>query len=348
MSGVNSWLQRQRKGDLAELASHVGLKNYEAFKKPELELALDEYLGENSTQFASDPKLAPYYSSRARTIGSPVKRDSSSYADAPVEKLKVTKRRVIKAIEDVAPAPAPESEDEPAAAAGTSTALVQTPGRALSLASRIPLPATPADVANAVDRGTQVVKTRVASIYQESGITEATHATRESLSTVTSILFVISAFELWFLRPEVLPDRYAFTIPAISFLGTNDYPVLVPDLFLLLTSSFWSPTLLWLFTSTLLPTAVGYFFNLSVAHQSGRRTRASQQSPEYVVDPLTFSIVKALISFVVYGQKVTFGGWIDEESIARISSAVYGGYKGILVGTAITGLTSIYDAVLRK
>jgi hypothetical protein len=225
---------------------------------------------------------------------------------------------------------------------------VQTPGRALSLASRIPLPATPADVAQAVDRGTIALKKRASSIYKDSGITEATHATRESLSTVTSILFVISAFELWFLRPEVLPDRYAFTIPAIRLLGTNDYPVQVPDLFLLLTSSFWSPTLLWLFTSTLLPTAAGYFFNLSIAHQSGRRTRTTNPTPDYVVDPLTFSIVKALISYVVYGQHVTFGGWINEESIARVSSAIYGGYKGILTGTAITGLVSIYDAVLKK
>ncbi|KAI0134075.1 hypothetical protein BJ170DRAFT_183624 [Xylariales sp. AK1849] len=339
MSGANSWLQRQRKADLTELAQHTGLKNYESFKKPELELALDEYLGDNSAQFSSDPKLTNYYSSRARTVGSPVKRDS----DGPTERLKVSKRRIIKAIEE---APAPDSEEEPAT--GVSSALVQTPGRALSLAQRIPLPATPADVANAVDRGTLAVRNRVTSLYQESGITEATHATRESLSTVTSILFVVSAFELYFLRHEVLPDRYAFTIPAISLLGTKDYPVLIPDLFLLLTSSFWSPTLLWLFTSSVLPTAIGYFFNLSVAHQSGRRTRTHNPNPDYVVDPLTFSIVKALISFVVYGQKVTFGGWIDEESIARVSGAVYGGYKGILVGTAITGLISIYDAVLKK
>lgn len=192
------------------------------------------------------------------------------------------------------------------------------------------------------------MRNRVSSIYKESGITEATQATRESLSTVNSILFVVSALELYFLRFEVLPDRYAFTVPAIAFLGTKDYPVMIPDLFLLLTTSFWSPAFLWAFTSFILPTAVGYFFNLSVAHQTGRRTRSSSPTPEYVVDPLTFSIVKALISFVIYGQKVTFGGWVDDESIARISGAIYGGWKGILVGTAVTGIVSIYDAVLKK
>ncbi|KAI1806075.1 hypothetical protein F4811DRAFT_187930 [Daldinia bambusicola] len=338
MSGANSWLQRQRKTDLTELAQHTGLRNFESLKKPELELALDEYLAENSSTFSSDPKLANYYSSRARTAGSPFKRDAP---DGAVERLKVAKRRVTKAAEEII---TPESDDEPN---GTATALARTPGRALSLASRIPLPATPADVAEAVDRSTVAVRTHVASLYKESGITEATHATRESLSTVTSVLCAISAFELYFLRPEILADRYAFTVPAVSFLGTKDFPVFVPDMFLLLTSSFWSPALLWAFTSAILPTIAGYFFNLTINSNHGRSGRRSH-TPDSVVDPLTFSIAKALISYVVYGQGITFGGWIDETSIARINTAIYGGYRGILTGTAITAVLSIYDAVLRK
>ncbi|KAI2602086.1 hypothetical protein GGR54DRAFT_554545 [Hypoxylon sp. NC1633] len=340
MSGANSWLQRQRKTDLTELAQYTGLKNYESLKKPELELALDEYLAENSSTFSSDSKLANYYSSRARTVGSPVKKD----ADGPIEKLKVAKRRATKVAEEVIATP--ESEEEPIS---TTTAIARTPGRALSLASRIPLPATPADVAEAVDRSTVAVRTRVASLYKESGITEATHATRENLSTVTSVLFAISAFELYFLRPEILADRYAFTIPAIAFLGTKDFPVFIPDMFLLLTSSFWSPALLWAFTSVILPSVAGYFINLTLGSSNhGRVTRRTPPPQDSVVDPLTFSIAKALISYVVYGQGITFGGWIDETSIARINTAIFGGYKGVLTGTAITGIFSIYDAVLKK
>lgn len=238
------------------------------------------------------------------------------------------------------------SEEEPG---NTSTALAHTPARTLSLASRIPLPATPADVANAVDRSTIALRNRVTSAYNDSGITEVTHATRETLSTVNAVLVAISAFELYFLRPEVLADRYAFTIPAISFLGTNDYPVFVPDMFLLLTASFWSPALLWSFTSAILPSIAGYFVNMTTGQTHGRTTRrTAAATPEAVVDPLTFSIVKALISFVVYGQGVTFGGWLSDVSITRINSAVYGGYKGILAGAAISGIFSIYDAVLKK
>lgn len=68
-------------------------------KKVELELALDEYLAENTATFQSDPKLANYYASRARTIGSPVKKD----VDGSIDKLKVARRRVTKAAEEIIP-----------------------------------------------------------------------------------------------------------------------------------------------------------------------------------------------------------------------------------------------------
>lgn len=217
------------------------------------------------------------------------------------------------------------------------------------VAARIPLPATPADVARAVDHSTLAMRKRVSSIYQESGITEGAHATRDTLSTVTSVLFLVSAVELWHIRPEILASRFAFTIPAVGLLGTSDYPVYLPDMFLVLTSSFWSPALAWTLTSFVLPALFGYFFNLSASNNTVPRTRSKAHAlAEHVVDPLTFSIVKALVSYLVYAQGLTFGGLISETSIVRLNSAVYGGWRGILVGTAITGLVSVYDAVLKK
>ncbi|KAK3377886.1 cytochrome P450 [Podospora didyma] len=312
-----------------------------ALKKTDLELQLDEFLSENATQFENEPKLAPYFNTRARIAGSPVKREAPE--------LKVSKRRAtIKAAEDL-PVDTEEEETQPSS---TSSVLVRTPGRALSLAQRIPLPATPAELSQAVDRTSTAVRERVTSIYQDSGITEATQTARESLSTVTSVLFAIAAFELYSLRPELLPNRYAFTIPAVSFLGTSDHPVHLPDVFVLLTASFWAPALTWTLTSFVLPSLFGYFFNLSAAakaenHSSRGRPRATTQ-PEYVVDPLTFSIVKAVATYVVYAQGVTFGGWIDPVSVSRINSALYSGWKGVLTGAATTGVAAVYDAVLRK
>lgn len=151
---------------------------------------------------------------------------------------------------------------------------------------------------------------------------------------------------MYHLRKEVLPDRYAFTIPAFKPLGTPEYPVEVPDLFFTLTSRFWYPVLLWTFTSVIVPAFFGFYFNLSAAHSSGSRKRSSQ--PSFSVDPLTFSIAKAVITYVVYQQGVTFGGWVDQNSVARINSAIYGGWKGVITGAFISGVASFYDAVLRK
>lgn len=163
---------------------------------------------------------------------------------------------------------------------------------------------------------------------------------------MTSILFSIGAFELYHLRKEVLADRYAFTIPAISVIGSPDWPIELPDMFLLLTRSFWNPVLLWAFTSTVIPAFFGFYFNLSAAHSTGPRRKSNQS--DFVIDPLMFSIAKAVITYVVYQQGVTFGGWVDPLSVARINSAIYGGWKGVITGAFITGVASFYDAVLRK
>lgn len=232
----------------------------------------------------------------------------------------------------------------------TSTAVTRTPApsRTLSLARRIPLPGTPRDVVNAVDRGTTVVKNRVVSLYKESGITEVKDTARESLSTVTSILFLATAFEIFYLRPALLKNRYAFATPAFKAIGIRSFEMELPDFFLLVTSEFWSAALTWTATSLVVPALFGYFINLSTASHTTGRGRPKLNAIEYTVDPLTFSIVKALLTYVVYAQGATFGGLIDPFSAARINDAVYGGYAGVLVSTAVTALASLYDAVLRK
>lgn len=209
-------------------------------------------------------------------------------------------------------------------------------------------------MAQAVDRGTVAVRARVATLYQDSGLPEATQTTREWLSTVHSVVSAIALFELYRLRQEVLPDRYAFTVPAVGLLHTPEYPVHLPDMFALLTAAFWGPALTWAVTSVLLPGLGGYFFNLGVARQTagggggGRGRKAAAREAEYAVDPLMFSIVKAVVTYVVYAQGVTFGGLVSPASVARINGALYSGWKGVLVGTAVSGVSAVYDAVLRK
>jgi len=209
----------------------------------------------------------------------------------------------------------------------------------------VPLPPSPAVVAEAIDRRTQVLRSRVSDAFEESGVVEKAHATRESLSTVVSVQSLIILFELYFLRPELLADRYAFTIPAVTALKTSQYHVKIPDLFLLLTSSFWGPALLWAFTTFFVPLFAAYFVNLT----GKPKTRSSHNANfNYAFDPLTFNIVKALLTYVVFGQDVTFGGLVNLEHVARINSALFGGYQGALVGTAIGGLVTLYEAVIKK
>ena len=101
MSGVTYWLQKQRKGELVDLAKYVNMKeyvklhsnarprhskykhltvhllySYDNLLKTDLEVALEEHLRANSTKYAQDPKLEPYY--RRQAILSPVKRETGS------------------------------------------------------------------------------------------------------------------------------------------------------------------------------------------------------------------------------------------------------------------------------
>lgn len=58
--------------------------------------------------------------------------------------------------------------------------------------------------------------------------------------------------------------------------------------------------------------------------------------------------MKALITYAVYAQDVTFGGLVDLESVARIRSASAGGWQGIVAGAGIGILVTFYEAIIRK
>lgn len=198
---------------------------------------------------------------------------------------------------------------------------------------------------DAIDRRTAVVRSKVSSLYENSGVIEHAQATRETLSTVMSVEALIIAFEAYCLRKEVLADRYAFTVPAIKLLGTSSHAVKIPDMFLLLTSSFWGPAVLWSVTSFAIPLLASYFFNLTSKPRTGRSHTAHFH---YAFDPLTFNIVKALLTYVIFFQDYTFGGLVDLEYVARINSSLHGGPSSVLVGCAIGILVTFYEAIIKK
>lgn len=68
-------------------------------KKPELEVALDEYLSKNASQFSADQRLTPFYKKRAE--GSPIKKETPSILSDGETKVKQVRRRVTKAAEEI-------------------------------------------------------------------------------------------------------------------------------------------------------------------------------------------------------------------------------------------------------
>lgn len=70
--------------------------SYESLKKSDLETALDDFIAQHSDRLAKRSDLSSYFASRAKALGSPVKKESD------VEKtLKVAKRRVTKVAEEI-------------------------------------------------------------------------------------------------------------------------------------------------------------------------------------------------------------------------------------------------------
>jgi hypothetical protein len=183
-------------------------------------------------------------------------------------------------------------------------------------------------------------------------VTEGAHSVREILSSVVSIELLVLSIEAVGLGADVLPLRYAFTIPALTLplLKTSAWPVALPDLFLLLTSHFWGPFLLWTSTSLFVPLLFSYFINLTLPKSKPLTpvTRSHPTAPSYKFDPLIFNIVKALATYLVYAQGLTLGGVIAPNVVKRVVGSIPGGFEGILIGAGVGILTSLYEAVLKK
>ncbi|KAI9887984.1 MAG: hypothetical protein M1823_000241 [Watsoniomyces obsoletus] len=351
MADVSSWLRGQRKYELVELAQSAGLKDYEHLKKIDLEIVLDQYLRENEVTLSKHSVFNPFYT-RHRSGASPTKRDSGAMTSGVVAVELETKpvrsrtRRATKAAEEVEVAQTDDSSPEPNENRYPTAVATRTPRQSLSLSNAIPLPPSPAVVADVIDQSTAELRSRMGDVWEDVGLRERAESLRDYLSSVVSIETAILAIEANGLRSEVLPLRYAFTMPPVSGLTSSAMAVHLPDLFVVLTSSFWSPVILWSITSLFAPLLFGYFFNLTLR---ARQAHSGQQThqPTHRVDPLTFNITKALISYLVYSQRFRLGLFVD-ETIDRTQAAIPGGLHGLLIGAAIGGLTSLYEAILKK
>ncbi|KZF23333.1 hypothetical protein L228DRAFT_260174 [Xylona heveae TC161] len=342
MSVPSSWLQKQRKSDLVGLADQVGLKDYESLKKTDLEVALDEFLRANQSKFANESSLMPFYKRIA--AGSPVKKESvAATPDSEPKSAKPRSRKIVKVRDNI------DSSEHSTPEASRTAMVTRTPRTSLGFPSPVNLPPSPAAVADAIDRRTADVRSKIGKAWEGTGVTNSAEGLREVLSSAVGVETLVLLIEACGLFPEVLPLRYPFKIPAQPAIGLqSDLPVPIPDLFLLLTNSFWGPFTLWLSTTLLVPLAFAYFFNLTLHAKSSHATHSRVVKPTYRFDPLAFNVVKGLITWLVYSQGVGFGGWLRSENVARVDAAIPGGHTGILIGAGVGALASIYEAILKK
>lgn len=238
-----------------------------------------------------------------------------------------------------------------------STALVaaRTPARStLGFASS--LPPSPAIVTDAIERQTTVFRKSVSEAWSASGVTERFYALRAALSSGKSVKTLIIVIELFSLIYELVPLRFVTTVPAVDAVRSPEFAIRAPDLFILLSSSFWAPFSLWSLTSLILPLISAYFFNFSykppqpgVSHPYGTR-RSSAVVPTTVpsFDPLAYNIAKALIVYFVYATHFTFWDLYGHFTIEKVNESIPGQWPAIVTGAVIGIVTSLYEAILKK
>ena len=225
-----------------------------------------------------------------------------------------------------------------------------SPSQALVTTSRTParprrrselLPASPADVADDVEYAARRMVSGMSNLYQGTGIMEKIDSLREVCSSVTAVQMTFTFLEAWCLQRQVLPMRKAFDLPSINLFGVRSpsVPIGLTDFFKLLEPDFWSTSMLWSMTSIFIPLLVAYFFNLSAQKRPGSRASVNR----YRVDPLTFSIAKAITTFVVYGLGKPLP-FFDMTSAAHVNNAMFYGWRGIVIGSFVGIVTSLYEA----
>ena len=152
--------------------------------------------------------------------------------------------------------------------------------------------------------------------------------------------------ESYYLQRQIMPWQYAFDIPASHLLGTRSYAVSIPNLFILLTDYYWSTAILWATISIWLPLVASWLWNLTF--RPSTRHGVTVDRPRSRCDPLTFNVVKALLSWLVFSQGKRFWGLVADETVDRVLTAMPGGYTGLLIGASIGILASLYEAAQRK
>jgi hypothetical protein len=350
---TSTWLHKKRKGELLDLAREANLSDIDGLLKEDLVHALQQHLEANEFTYGKLSSFSDFY----KRTGSPIKRERVSPPDGSnAISVNKTRRRqtTTKLLENH------DSEEQTPVKALVARA-PRTVSRAVTrVTSQVDIPASPAQLANVADQSFQVARTKAEELWKKTYIEEAVEYVREHASSVTAVDIFVLIIEAIGLQWNTLKVEPAFNTPSIKTVGLDSYQVRLPDYTKLLTSDFWAPATLWSLTSIFVPLIVSYFFNLTL--RSNTRHKSSRTT--YTSDPLTYSIVKALMQYIVYNPianpspvpadstlaDIVYPSWGPFAGSTRVTVAqsVIGGYNGLQIGAAIGVLASLYDAALKK
>ncbi|KAK1065790.1 hypothetical protein LTR74_007671 [Friedmanniomyces endolithicus] len=347
---MSSWLTRQRKQALIDLSREAGLRQDEDARKDDIVEALENHLQKNATRLSRNASFEPYYGTRK----TPSKARSSSTM-VGVTSDDSEAKSVVKGRGRRPTAVKQEFGDDTGASspAGPSTTTLTHPDPSGPLTQRTParprrethLPPSPADVANLAEYETTQFYAGLNDLYSVSGIPETLASVRETCSSATGVQMAFQILEAAGLQRATLPWVYLTDVKLGRGFQGPVLSVYYPDLFRLLTAGFWLPTLLYASTSIFLPALLAYFFNLTM--RDVRRHGAVVRVARYNIDPLTFNIVKALLTYMVYGQLIG-ANLVGLENVATVRQAMFGGHQGVLIGCYVCIIASLYEAAQRR
>ncbi|RPA94466.1 hypothetical protein L873DRAFT_1814268 [Choiromyces venosus 120613-1] len=350
------WLAKKRKAELVDFAEQLGLR-VDGYLKHDIENLLTDYLDTHSDEYLNDPTFSAYYDTMATR--SPVKHTLSvaAISDAPLTRS--TRRRTTRyAVESLTEnaSTAEEESPEPRSTertlrSGSRSLSTRTPRtvRSLREAAQVPLPPTPAAIADAIESGTNAIRESAKKAVEKVAIQEKAISVRDRLSNVVSVNAVSLVYEAIILLYHLIPFTYTARIPTIPIIENSPKLFLLPDLFVLLTAGFWGPFATWLATAIFIPLANAYFFNLTAtAARSSSDTvvSGSGSGEEYRADPLAFAVTKALIAYLVHYKGFEFMGLFNPNNLAIVGGSV--GRETQLIGAGIASLAAFWESILKR
>lgn len=238
---------------------------------------------------------------------------------------------------------------------GVVDALVKTPAKELvarsSSVMQSMIPPSPAVVTDAIDHQTRRLRNSISHAYEVSPIHEYSDNVRDLLSSSVTINILAIILEAYGLRASILPNKLFLEIAPVPYIKSTKTPVYVPDLFQVLSTSFWAPLALWILTTLVTPALASYFINLPLkqlpGHNYGTRRASIKHSPQMQFDPFIFNLTKGLLAFLVFAGHLRLGIF-QNYTIALVNNSIPGGYSGLLITSGLGAIVSLYAAVLKK